>query len=586
MVDPPWDLLVYALLIVISAPGVFLVPHCGFWFDDVAYLQRGLSLLQSHFYGLAGTPEHVQPPGFPLFLALVYALAGKARHVLQSATAILGALGLLATYALLRREEGRRTAAAVTVLLGSSLHFFRASTRILSPTFAYILCAAVALLAVRRAETSAGSRSRTGWAALATVSLVAALLIHSTAIALLGALVAWLGASLLMRRPCAYRRLATFLPVLVVGIAVQGWWIRQAPATFDWPLPGYPASYLSQLELKRGNYPELGAASPVDLVVRVAENLHDQAAMLTEVISHRAIGVPWSSPAITGMAFLVVLGLGFSFLRTGGRLLDWYFVSFEAIYLLWSWSFEDRFFLPAVAFAAVYAWRGADGARRLAAWRPRLFGATALLVSIPLALHGAQWAARLDGRAGSLGALIAHLSVALWIAIAAAGVWLLAIGRLPSPRLLDPYGWLRATRPTLAPAAVTLLVLIGLGQQAAQGLGNVRLVVDDAIRPDVAGARWLDAHARPEALVLARQVPIVSYYSHRKTEWFPPISRPAILFEGILQRNADYVLVVDRDDSYFLPDDMACFGPLLQSHPDRFRLAAVGVRYFIYQVVR
>jgi hypothetical protein len=39
-----------------------------------------------------------------------------------------------------------------------------------------------------------------------------------------------------------------------------------------WAVQGFPHSYLSQLKVKNGHYPELGTATPVDIAVRVVKN--------------------------------------------------------------------------------------------------------------------------------------------------------------------------------------------------------------------------------------------------------------------------------------------------------------------------
>src|SRR5437667_50653 len=74
-------------------------------------------------------------------------------------------------------------------------------------------------------------------------------------------------------RRLARTRLLKYLPVLLVGIAVQGAWMHRKPAPSEWSLPGYPGSYLQQLKLKRGNYPELGMAKWSDIPDRVTTNL-------------------------------------------------------------------------------------------------------------------------------------------------------------------------------------------------------------------------------------------------------------------------------------------------------------------------
>jgi hypothetical protein len=67
------------------------------------------------------------------------------------------------------------------------------------------------------------------------------------------------------------------------------------------------------------------------------------------------------------------------------------------------------------------------------------------------------------------------------------------------------------------------LVAVGVAQQIHIGWTNIHLAIDDGRYPDANGAKWIDAHTPPDAVVLARRVPIVCYYSHRRVQWFPPI---------------------------------------------------------------
>ena len=42
--------------------------------------------------------------------------------------------------------------------------------------------------------------------------------------------------------------------------------------------------------------------------------------------------------------------------------------------------------------------------------------------------------------------------------------------------------------------------------------------------------------------------------------------------EGIRRHKVDFVIVVRRQSSYYLPTDDDCFAPLLTAYPDAFRL--------------
>ena len=107
------------------------------------------------------------------------------------------------------------------------------------------------------------------------LALVASLSIRSAGIALVFGLAAWLAASWLTDRPRAVRRLKLFLPLLAVAIVAQATWMSWVAIheVIEWPIGGYPRSYIAQLGVKSGNHPELGAASLADIPSRVAKNL-------------------------------------------------------------------------------------------------------------------------------------------------------------------------------------------------------------------------------------------------------------------------------------------------------------------------
>jgi hypothetical protein len=70
----------------------------------------------------------------------------------------------------------------------------------------------------------------------------------------------------------------------------------------------------------------------------------------------------------------------------------------------------------------------------------------------------------------------------------------------------------------------------------------------------------------------ARHWPTVHHYAGGQSVWFPPISDPSILLEGIVRHSVDYVVVVKHGQPYYLPDDDYCFDRLLAAHTENFRL--------------
>ena len=144
------------------------------------------------------------------------------------------------------------------------------------------------------------------------LALIASLSIRSAGVALLVGLIGWLAASWLFDRPATRRRLRLFLPLVVAAILAQAAWMSWVAfhEFVEWPIGGYPRSYLSQLGVKSGNYPELGPASLADVPVRVAKNLTEHTVgYLTLLTRLGYVNPTWSSPLMIGPLILLLVGL-------------------------------------------------------------------------------------------------------------------------------------------------------------------------------------------------------------------------------------------------------------------------------------
>ena len=322
----------------------------------------------------------------------------------------------------------------------------------------------------------------------------------------------------------------------------------------------------------------------------MGSNLQDGAHGLSEILTRHWIDTVWSSPAIAGLTLLLLIGVAYSLWRTGGRLLDWYFLGAEAAFLLWSWLFDVRFLMPTTPFAVLYAWRGVKAIQRAATWMPRTTGALGIVVALALGTHASLWAFGLRSEDVAAGRLQADLSALAWGVVAVASTWMIWSGRRPfgARPLGRPPFWTEAGRKKLVGAGAVLLlalVAVGVKQQVRMGWDNLNLTEADLNPPDVAGAKWIAAHTPEDAVVLARHFAVVYYYARRSVYWFPPISRPAILMEGIRKRHVDYILVVKRKHPFYQPSDEECFEPLVEAYPEALRLAAEGRDYRVFQVL-
>jgi len=350
---------------------------------------------------------------------------------------------------------------------------------------------------------------------------------------------------------------------------------------------GYPQSYLSQLTVKNGQRPELGAASLGDVPVRVARNVRDRAAFLMVLLTH--VRAEWFWPLVPGLAILVLWGLGASLWRGVGAWSAWYFLIHEALYLLWPWDFEDRFFLPVAPLACLYLWRGAKMAVGAASRHPRVAGACGILVGVPLTVSGALaiWDAR--GIRAIPGAIV-------WAALAMTSAWTIMANLRQSPprwpRWLSPSTALasgsskRAVVWTLS-AAVLLGSVVGIGVIRESSAARENLAFDvrrENTYPDVEAGQWIRAHTQATAVVMARQLDVIYHYGQRRVVWFPPLRDPQELMNGIRRYGVEFVVVSDREVSYWLPPEQDCFEALVQAYPGQFGLVHQEPRLKIFQV--
>jgi hypothetical protein len=158
-----------------------LALRLGFvtWFpttagDTAAYLGLARNLLDAHTYGLevAGrlVPVDIRPPGYPLFVAAVYAIFGRSDTALLVAQAVLDLAGCFLIAALAARlapERSRRRVWLAGLWLAAMCPFVANYAAVpLTEVLAVFLSSATLLLIVRawqREEIEGVSCDRSGW---------------------------------------------------------------------------------------------------------------------------------------------------------------------------------------------------------------------------------------------------------------------------------------------------------------------------------------------------------------------------------------------------------------------------------------
>jgi hypothetical protein len=411
-------------------------------------------------------------------------------------------------------------------LLASSPAFFRFSSTLVFSDMPYFLASMAALLVAEKLDRASTTCRQTSLFWLAAILISASLLIRTSGVALVIGMVAWIAATFWTSRARGITRLKRFSGLVVCGLFVQlAWSTWTGPRQVEeWPIGGYPKPYLAQLTVKNGNEPERGSASLADIPSRIVGNLTERAAALDYLTTGAYPSgrfFHWFLPWVFGPIALVVIGLARSIRRFGGTLAAWYFIVHEAIYLLWPWDFEMRFFLPVAPLACFYAWRGARACLTLVRRRWRW--------PSPRVRHA-----------------MATIAVTLvWVLIADGLVHQIAVAR----------------------------------QNRAFELQRAWTY------PDVIAAQWIHEHAPAGAVVLARQWDVAYHYAGRKVVWFPPSTDADLLLDGILRYHVDFVIVVRRrSHSYWRPDDDQCFRSVVDRYPRRFALVQSGAHEKIYAV--
>lgn len=599
----PWptiDAVAYVMILVFGlAAFVYCERSSDFLGEDVFYADCAHSLLQHGYYGINGRPETNQPPGLTLVLAPLLAVFGNNHAVLQRAMAFLEILGFLLTYEVLRRRGSRLLAGAICILLISSPVYFMWATRLIYPCYPYLVTSMAALIANDEREKARTQFAKVAWSTGFALAVALSVVMASAAIALVGAVVAVVAITAFKDRPLAWSRLRAFLPAILLGILVQGLWMHRKPAAPDWPLPGYPAPYLQQLKVKVGEHPELGMATLSDIPARFANNALAHSDMLAQLVLRHGVNLAKVAIVIAPV-LLILIGLGYSLRENGGRgVLEWYFMGYEFIYLAWPWKLEARFFLPIAPLACYYVWQGLRAAVALIRARPRLTGAVWCVGATILSISGAHWV--VTNWAKGLGDLPDELLIPLYAFSAMVAAGIAYSGRIPA--ILagnEEHDSSRELNLALARYAlwgtVTFLVVVGAVKQigiARENLSIAGMPVAQAAEQlgerttrEIDAALWIRANTAPDSIVMARHLPIVYHYADRKLVWFAPTSNREILLQGIVQHQVDYVVVIKHNPPYYLPDDEACWDPLLAAHGDLFQVVYQEPDLKIYRVAK
>jgi len=558
---------------------------------DATYPELARSLVDKGAYELDFLPETNFPPGFPIILALVCRWAGFSPAVLFHVVAVFATLGLLAAYEFLRRVEGRVLAAGACVLLASSPALFSFVTELVFAEMPYFFFSMMALLLALKLDRTRARKGQIGWMLGFALCLVLAVTIRSVGMALLAGLGTWILVAFLAKPNLARRRLALFCGPLILGLGAQALWTgwagrQQAP---EWSAGTWQQSYVAQLFMKDGDRPELGVATWRDIPGRIEKNLYNRAAVFSEQLTRRGGAGFWPSPLIAGVIVLIIVGLGASLRKDGGQLHDWYFLWHEVMFLLWPWDTEGRFVLPIFALACLYLWRGGRTLKNFAATRPDAAGVGFVLIGGFLAWECAEFALHVEAKRWQ-----PILACLFWSVLAVIGLVIAGRRRFRQPRginrFLAPLRWVTPARLTLSARAVAAVVfaatvVYGCDMQLRLARQNTNPdVTEEPWYADIEAAQWIRSHEPRDLVIMARKQDLVFHYTQQRVVFFPPISDPKILMDGIRRHHVSLIVVNVRKTALLEPPEDVCFQALLEAYPLSFHLAYSSPDSRIYEL--
>lgn len=587
----------WAVCSLIVALGVlqFMLPQKGseFYRGDTIYIEFARSILESGTYELEFN-DVVYPPGLPMLLALLSVTVGSSHAELVQSMAVFVTLALLMSYHHLRREAGRNAAAAVCLLIASSPLVFELSTQSVSSDLPYFFTSVTVLVVACHLDRAKDPSARLSLGLLCGVMLLSSLLMRSSGVALIAGLGGWLVLGGLCTDPATRaRRFKSFTGILLVGLVFQAVWMGWVSKyeQVEWPmLEGHPRSYTSQLKVKSGVRPELGTASLTDVVLRVPTNVAARSIGLSQLVTRKDyIESAWYSPLVLLPVLFIAVGLGSSLRIAGGGLTEWYFISHEAMYLVWPWPYEMRFLLPVAPLACLYLWRGGGAIGRRATQSPRAVGMVA-------ALLGLMAGATAFVAASTSNSLQPRLAVGFWAIVVAVSA---CIAAKPASRIGASAGLWTGCQRVVMPfrtshltvlhcagaATMAGLVALGIALQVGIGLNNrIFDVTGHLLYQRVKAARWIDQHTASRSVVMARQHDVIYHHANRRVVWFAPISDPKVLMDGIERLHVDYILATDMWN-YYLPTENDSVAALVKRYPQALRIVHEESNWRIYEVV-
>jgi hypothetical protein len=339
--------------------------------DNGVYVALSRSLVELHAYlsihNPVPMPHTHYPPGYPAILALAALIGINPWLPIKLVTVPFSAVGVVVGYLWLRRRCTPGVALFAAFVTAISPGLLALSYTELSdvPFWALLMLALWSL--------EGAPREARGRILLAGMATAAAYLTRTAALPIVVAAIGWLA---LEKR---WRQLAIFAAIALPAMAWWYWWTHAHAAGTVY---GDQFWYLNVYQ------PELGRASPVDLLKRIPDNVQAYGGTMLPLLFRGQAG-----PLAFGLVALALAIAGWSLRLRRIGLSEWIFPLYGGMLLVCPvpWAGE-RYMLPILPLALAYAAEATLwGVRRWSTWPVLPIGAAAtagfVLLASPALVH-------------------------------------------------------------------------------------------------------------------------------------------------------------------------------------------------------
>ena len=535
-----WTAVIVVVLAVVY--GALARRHFDFGADPAAYAGVAASIIAGDGYWFNGRPHTLYPPGYPVLLVPVSWLSGDNYAALSAYTAVLAAIAVGAVAWYSRERLATHRWVPVLMVAFSAPYLAHAASGVASEA-PYTAVSVAFLACIERLSRAEDRRVRPAVLLSAALLLVATMAIRGVGLALFAAA----GLTLVTRSVNARRngtasraldRVLLGAMAMAVPYAI-GWAVWTSTARTPLYEGEYADTYGAQFRMVDPHEPDLGVASPSDIVARIPAGLVSQTTHAAELLTNAG----WLLPVWYSVPMLLVLvGALLGIVREVQRpnpTMGWYVLSYAGLLVIWPFESVQRFLLPVFPLVAILVAAGLTWLVR--AYEARKRWAELLVFALPVAGVTGSVIASLGARELSRQELA---SLVAWIALA--GVALLVRRR--------GAGSMRLVRSSWLPHAF-LIAFVALGARSMASTIEARIDSAPERNDDVARAsQWIRANTAPTDVIMAFAYSGLHYATGRSTVPFPVMRDPERLQRTIVGLRPDYLLVeAPKPYEYFTP---------------------------------